>query len=176
MKGLLVTTPVRRVAAALILGAALVTAGCGTTEAGRAATVDGKVITETDVQTARTQINTTFPAANLTTSQVLGRLIAAPVILSIAERQGTPVSESIAQTTYTTQPDYNGEKPEAPTLEVLRAELALQQFQQSQTQVPVSEFQKLKVVVNPRYGRFDPASASVTEQTPDWIKPAAAKQ
>ncbi len=109
MKGPLVTTPVRRVAAALALGAALVTAGCGTTEAGRAATVDGRVITENEVQVAQAQINKTFPGANLTGDQVLGRLIGAPVYLDEIAQQGAPVSESLARTAYQQQDTYDGE-------------------------------------------------------------------
>ncbi|GGL35179.1 hypothetical protein H9L10_01455 [Phycicoccus endophyticus] len=164
------TPSVRRVSAALALGVALVTTGCGTTQANRAATVDGQVITETEVHTAQSQINATFPSANLSTSDVLSRLIQAPVILDLAEQQGSPVSETVAEHTYEQQPDYDGEPAEEPTLEVLRAELALQAIQDAGVQVPISLFEKLDVEVNPRYGDFDPSTASVAETQPEWVE------
>lgn len=186
MKGPLVTTPVRRVAAALALGAALVTAGCGTTEAGRAATVDGRVITENEVQVAQAQINKTFPGANLTGDQVLGRLIGAPVYLDEIAQQGAPVSESLARTAYQQQDTYDGEAPADETLEVLRAQLAIQQLAQSGASVPTEALTKLKVDVNPRYGAFDASkltewdavqsTAGLATSTPDWIKTVTTPQ
>ena len=170
------TLPVRRVIAALVLGGALVTSGCGANEANQAAVVDGTVITETEVQTAQRQINATFPSANLTVSNVLSRLIQAPVVLSFAEEQGSPVSETVARSLYEQQEAWDGEDPARSTVEVLRAELAIQGLQQSGAQVPVSEFETLRVRLNPRYGTFDPATASVATSMPAWITPYDANQ
>ena len=176
MKGLLVTLQARRVVAASVLAGALATAGCGSLETDRAATVDGRVITESQVQTAQSQINETFPDANLTAADVLSRLVQAPVVLALAAEQGAPLSESVAEATYTGQPGYSGEEPATETLDLLRAELALQQLRSTGAQVPVEAFADLDVDVNPRYGQFDPQTASVTAVTPAWIEPFAPAQ
>ena len=42
--------------------------------------------------------------------------------------------------------------------------------------MPVETFQQLKVEVNPRYGTYDPATASLTADLPAWITPYAADQ
>lgn len=165
------TLPVRRLAAALALGAALATTGCGVGDAGRAATVDGRVISEDEVQEVRRQINATFPTANLSPADVLSRLIQAPVILDFATQQGAPVSESVARQAYTGQESSSGGEPTAETLQLLRAELAFQGLQQSGAQIPVTSFEQLDVEVSPRYGTFDPQSASVAAALPEWVTP-----
>ncbi|MGG5259510.1 hypothetical protein [Phycicoccus avicenniae] len=163
------TLPVRRVAAALALGAALVTAGCGTTEAGRAATVDGRVITQDQVATAQAEINKAFPNANLSSSAVLARLINAPYQLDFVAQQGSPQSESVARANFPA-----GTDPSPEAVEVLRGELAIAYLQQAGVSIPMAVFEKLKVEVNPRYGTYDPSTASLTPTTPSWIKPAGA--
>ncbi len=171
MKGLPVTLPVRRVAAALALGVALATAGCGTAEAGRAATVDGRVITEDEVQTAQSQINTAFPDANLTTDDVLTRLINAPYVLDFAAQQGNPQSASVARSNFPA-----GMDPAPETIELLRGQYALQFLQQAGQQIPVETFQKLQVEVNPRYGSYDASTAAVAASLPTWVTPYNADQ
>lgn len=170
MKGLLVTLPVRRVAASLALGLALVTAGCGTTEAGRAATVDGRVITEDQVRTARAEINKAFPDANLSASDVLYRLIQAPYVIDYVAKQGAPQSASVARANFPATAD-----PSEEAVELLRGQYARQAVEQAGQQVPADLLAKVKVVVNPRYGTFDPAKAELTASQPDWVKPAATK-
>ena len=121
MKGLLVTLPVRRVAAALALGVALATAGCGSLEAGRAATVDGRVITETEVQTAQSQFNDGLPAtptSRPTTSSA--RLINAPYVLDFAAKHGQPPqSASVARSNLRRTADAH---PAPETIELLRGQ------------------------------------------------------
>lgn len=170
MKGLLVTLPVRRVAASLALGLALVTAGCGTTEAGRAATVDGRVITEDQVRTARSEINKAFPDANLTASDVLYRLIQAPYVIDYVAKQGAPQSASVARASFPATDD-----PSDEAVELLRGQFARQAVENAGQQVPADLLAKAEVVVNPRYGTFDPAQAELTASQPDWVKPAATK-
>ena len=94
-KGQLVTLPVRRLVAVLALGAALVTAGCGTTRAGPAAVVDGSVISQSDVTSAMQQVNSMDPVllqSELTPSGTLTALIQAPVILDFLAERGLVVS------------------------------------------------------------------------------------
>lgn len=168
MKGLLVTLPVRRVAASLALGLALVTAGCGTTEAGRAATVDGRVITEDQVRTARSDINTAFPDANLTAADVLYRLIEAPYLIDYVAKQGAPQSASVARANFPATAE-----PSDEAVELLRGQYARQVLEQAGQTLPAETLADLDVVVNPRYGTFDPTKPQLTATQPDWVKPAA---
>ncbi|MBM6402071.1 hypothetical protein [Phycicoccus sonneratiae] len=170
MKGLLVTLPVRRAAAALALGAALVTAGCGTTEAGRAATVDGRVITESQVNTARTEINKAFPDANLTASDVLYRLIEAPYVIDYVAKQGAPQSASVARANFPATAD-----PSDEAIELLRGQYARQVLQQAGQTLPAEAMAGVKVVVNPRYGTFDPSKTELTPSRPDWLESSTTK-
>ncbi len=164
------TLTVRRASAALALGVALATAGCGSIEANRAATVDGRVITEAEVHTAQSEINEAYPQANLVASDVLTRLIRAPYILDVAAEQGAPLSVSVAEAAFP------GKDPSSVTIELLRAELAAQNLQQSGVEIPLETFSALQIDVNPRYGEFDPQTASVAATLPEWVTPFSADQ
>lgn len=171
------THPVRRVTAALVLGVALVTAGCGGTQANRAAVVDGTVIPETRVQDAMTQVNGMKPALlqqSLTPSSTLTALIQAPVILDFLATRGIVASESAARQEASTR---GVSDPAEGTLEIIRLATALGQAQQSGAlgqaeAVELSDtLRKQHIVVNPRYGQFDPETASVSVTLPKWITP-----
>lgn len=177
MKGPLVTLPVRRLAVALVLGAALATSGCGTTEANRAAVVDGDVITETEVQEAMSQVNSMDPAllqSALTPSSTLTGLIQAPVVLDYLASKGLVVSESVARQDARQR---GVADPADSTLEIVRFATALTAAQQNGAigqaeQIELSEaLRQQDIVVNPRYGEFDPESAAVSVTTPAWIEP-----
>ena len=86
------TLSVRRSVAVLAVGAALVLAGCGG-PAGpdRAAVVDGRVISETAVQSAMSEINSMNPALlqdKLTPTGTLTALVQAPVVLATSVTSG----------------------------------------------------------------------------------------
>ena len=177
MKGPLVTLPVRRLLVALVLGAALATSGCGTTEANRAAVVDGDVITETEVQEAMSQVNAMDPALlqqALTPSSTLTALVQARVVLDYFAEKGIVASESMARE----QASQSGiADPGAGTLEIIRFVTALGAAQQNAAlgqaeQIELSEaLRQQDIVVNPRYGEFDPETAAVSLTTPAWIEP-----
>lgn len=182
MKGPLVTLPVRRLAVALVLGAALATSGCGNTEANRAAVVDGDVITETEVQEAMSQVNAMDPAllqSALTPSSTLTALIQAPVVLDYLAGKGVVASESMARED-ARQRGVN--EPGDGTLEIIRFATALTAAQQNAAlgqaeQIELTEeLRQRDVVVNPRYGVFDPESAAVSATTPAWIEPYTTAQ
>ncbi len=113
-------------------------------------------------------------------------LIGAPVYLDEIAQQGVPVSESLARTAYQQQETFDGEAPADETLEVLRAQLAIQQLAQSGASVPTEALTQLKVDVNPRYGAFDASkltewdavqsTAGLATSTPDWIKTVTTPQ
>jgi hypothetical protein len=177
VKGPLVTLPVRRLAVALVLGAALVTAGCGTTEANRAAVVDGAVITETEVQDAMVQVNAMDPALveqPLTPSATVTLLVRAPVVLDYLAGKGVVASESAARQEAR---DRGVPDPAPSTIEIIRYANVLTeagrsgQFGQTES-IELSEALRAQdIVVNPRYGEFDPETAAVTLTTPAWIEP-----
>jgi hypothetical protein len=177
-----VTLPVRRAAAALALGVALVTAGCGNTQANRAAVVDGTVIQETTVQHAMSEINGMQPALlsqPLTPSTTLTALIQAPVILDYLAGKDIVSSESMARQ----EASQRGVRdPSSGTLEIIRLATALQTAQDSGSlgqaeAVELSDtLRKQKITVNPRYGTFDPETATVSVTMPGWITPYNAAQ
>ncbi len=177
MKGPSVTLPVRRLVAALALGAALVTSGCGTTEANRAAVVDGNVIPETEVQEAMTQVNAMEPALfsqPWTPTATLTALVRAPVVLDYLAGKGFVASESKARQTAR---DRGIKDPGPGTIEIIRFATALTDANQSgrfgdaEGQELSAQLRAQDVVVNPRYGSFDPETADIAVTLPPWVTP-----
>lgn len=172
------TSSPRRSVAVLALAAALVTAGCGAGTADRAAVVDGTVITETELRAAMTEINGMDPALlqeQLTPSGTLTALVQAPVVLEYLEGKGTVVSDSVA----TREAAGRGvEDPSDGTLQVIRLASAISTAQQSgqlseSDGVALTEqLRSQSVEVNPRYGAFNPETASVQLGLPDWVASA----
>jgi hypothetical protein len=169
--------------AALAVGAALVLAGCGG-PAGpdRAAVVDGRVITETAVQSAMSEVNSMNPALlqdKLTPTGTLTALVQAPEVLSYLSDLGVKVSESVALA--------NAQKrgvsdPSDSTLEILKFAAAIGQAQDegkltdTDAQALTQKLQGLSIDVNPRYGTFNPQTAAVELTTPAWVTPQNAAQ
>ena len=177
------TLSVRRSVAALAVGAALVLAGCGG-PAGpdRAAVVDGRVISETAVQSAMSEINSMNPALlqdKLTPTGTLTALVQAPVVLSYLGDLGVKVSESVA--TADAQKRGVG-NPSDSTLEILKFASAIGTAQNegkltdSDGQALTQQLQSLSIDVNPRYGTFNPQTAAVELTTPAWVTPQNAAQ
>ena len=173
MKGQLVTLPVRRAAAALALTAALVTAGCGTAEAGRAAVVDGRVIAESEVRSTMEQVNAMGVLQQpLTSATALTALVRSAPALTFFEENGVVASRSVA---VQAARDAGVADPGEGTIEVLRFFNALNTAAQSQKftaddeQELVARIAAQDVTVNPRYGDFDPTAAAVSPVTPPWI-------
>ena len=177
------TLSVRRSAAALAVGAALVLAGCGG-HAGpdRAAVVDGRVISETAVQSAMSEINSMNPALlqdKLTPTGTLTALVQAPVVLSYLGDLGVKVSESVA----TADAQKRGvSNPSDSTLEILKFASAIGTAQNegkltdSDGQALTQQLQSLSIDVNPRYGTFNPQTAAVELTAPGWVKPLPSAQ
>jgi hypothetical protein len=178
-----VTLSVRRSVAVLAVGAALVLAGCGG-PAGpdRAAVVDGRVISETAVQSAMSEINSMNPALlqdKLTPTGTLTALVQAPVVLSYLGDLGVKVSESVA----TADAQKRGvSNPSDSTLEILKFASAIGTAQNegkltdSDGQALTQQLQSLSIDVNPRYGTFNPQTASIELTTPGWVTPLTAAQ
>jgi hypothetical protein len=175
-----VTLSVRRSLAVLAVGAALVTAGCGESTADRAAVVDGSVITETDLQSAMTEVNAMDPALlqeKLTPSGTLTALVQAPVVLDFLAKQGVVISDSVATRDAA---DRGIVDPSDSTIEVVKLASAISSAQQSgqlgDTAPLLQQLSEQDVEVNPRYGTYDPESASISVSLPPWIKPVDASK
>lgn len=163
MKGPLVTGRVRGTIAAVALGGVLALTGCGTNDT--AAVVDGSRISQTDAALAAQQINKQFkPDAPLTTSDALGLLIIAPTIISAAEASGHPQSEESARSRLGAVQD-----PSDATVELVRANTALQAFDQTNTTALLKQIRALTVSLNPRYGTFDAAKPGIVAKNAPWI-------
>ncbi|WP_239099890.1 hypothetical protein [Phycicoccus sp. CSK15P-2] len=176
------TLPVRRLVAALALGAALLTAGCGSLETDRAATVDGRVITETEVNSVMEQINAMDPSPvqnPLTPGAALTQLVRSAPALEFFAENGLVSSESLARTQAR---DGGLDDPSDATIEILRYFHALnvassgQQFTQEDQAEFFQRISSQEVDVSPRYGAFDPETLAVTATTPEWVEPFAAPQ
>ena len=177
------TLSVRRSVAALAVGAALVAAGCSS-PAGpdRAAVVDGQVISETSLQAAMSEVNAMEPAllqAKLTPTGTLTALVQAPVVLSYLDTLGVQVSESVAK--------QDAQKrgiadPADSTLEIIRLASAISTAQNdgkltdTDAAALTKQLQELNIDVNPRYGTFNPQTASIELTTPGWVAPLDAAQ
>lgn len=169
------THPVRRAAAALALAAALVTTGCGATEADRAAVVDGTVITETEVQAVMSEVNGMEPALlqeKLTPSSALTTIVRARPAIAFFAEKGVVASDTVAEQEARSR---GVENPSDATLEVIRFVHALRQaaagqrFTAEDETELITRIQEQHVEVNPRYGAFDPDSAAVAATLPEWV-------
>jgi len=174
-----VTLSVRRSVAALAVGAALVLAGCGG-PAGpdRAAVVDGRVISETAVQSAMAEVNSMKPALlqdKLTPTGTLTALVQAPVVLSYLGGLGVKVSDSVAMADAQKRGVSN---PSDSTLEILKFASAIGLAQndgkltQTDAEALTKKLQELSIDVNPRYGTFNTQAAAVELTAPPWLKPS----
>ena len=176
------TSSVRRTVAALVLGAALATAGCGATTADRAAVVDGSVISETELQTTMREVNGMEPALlqqGLTPAGTLTALIQAPSVLAVLAEKGVAVSDSVARQAAAQR---GLADPSEGTLQIVRLATAIGAAQEQGAVTEVEQqavndrIAALDVEVNPRYGTYDPNAAAVTLTQPAWITPADAQQ
>jgi hypothetical protein len=163
-----VTRSLRRATAAAITGGALVLGGCGGVGgADVAARVNGHVISEDAARTTAQQINAAFDLQEpLTTGQAATWLVKAPFILDVANAKGQPVTDATARQSLAKV------DPSADTVEVVKANFALYQMQQSDPALidtVIADLQRAKITVNPRYGRFDPTSLEMVPMTPNWI-------
>ena len=84
----------RATVVAAVAATVLVVSGCSTADT--AAVVDGRRITETQVQEAVTQLKKVSPDANITTTFALRSLIYAPFVTQVADQAGKGISDSYA--------------------------------------------------------------------------------
>lgn len=158
----------------VLLVAALALSACGSQQADAAAIVNGTTISEKDVQTVSTQLNTLAQGEQkLTPSIVLLNLILAPYVLAEADRAGKGVPDTQARRVIA-----KVDKPSRQTLDFVRMQLAIPSLTTAAKATILTTVAKADIAVNPRYGTFDAKQIAISPNTPNWIRasiPAAAK-
>lgn len=153
-----------RVSAAAAVGAALLLTGCGQSDV--AAKVGDRVISENAARIAAEQIRANFDAGTFGTPEAVRSLISAPLIIEAGAKAGIPFSVEAARSAFAKT---NDPTPEA--IELLRANYVMSQIQGQPALSEVStELLKSKIVINPRYGKWDAKTADIANPTPNWLK------
>lgn len=163
----------RRLAAALVAGATAVAllGGCGfETRQQAAAVVNDHVITQDDVQTTYTQLQTA--KYDFSQDVVLTALIAAPLLEKALAPSGGWKPDSTYAQVLTTIPD---------ATESTKEFVAAVSLIQAQTMTPAevqtyrTELKNADISVNPRFGEVvhsnqGPVYFTIGQSTPNWIK------
>ena len=153
----------------VLLGATLGMSACGPQEASSAAIVDGVSISEQDVQSISSEVNSLAQGGQkLSPSDALLSMILAPYVLDEAKRVHKTIGESQARLVVK-----KIAHPSAATLRFAEMQLAVQALDQASKNLIVAELNKAKITVNPRYGSFDPKQIAMAPSAPDWIKASA---
>ncbi|HET7475485.1 MAG TPA: hypothetical protein VFJ97_05615 [Dermatophilaceae bacterium] len=142
---------------------------CGVNEAGAAAVVNDRVVSERDAQVAAAEANKGLEGlqAPFSAATALPWLILSPFVLAEAAREGRGVSEYQARSALTKLAD-----PSPATVELVRVILAAQNtLSDAGIQRVLAEVGRAKVSVNPRYGSFDPKQPGrLTPVIPSWVR------
>lgn len=150
----------------LLFVAAVALSACGSQQAGAAAIVNGTSISEKDVQTVSTQLNTLAKGdQKLSAGIVLVNLILAPYVLAEADRAGKAVPDAQARKAIAAVP-----KPSRQTLDFVRMQLAIPSLSTAAKASILAKVTSAKISVNPRYGTFDSKQIAISPNTPNWIK------
>jgi hypothetical protein len=151
---------------AAVVAGVLAVSGCASADA--AAVVDGKRISEQELQQAVAQLNAAAPGVNLDNATALTLLLRAPFTSPVADRAGKGLSDSQIVTGLRT------DKLNAAALDIVRTSEAFNSqgasalTQEEQVQV-LHEMEKADISVNPRYGSFDARNFGVGASKPNWI-------
>lgn len=170
-----------RTTAGVVLLGALVLGGCGTTGADTAMVVDGQTITETDFlagwdQVEKVGLSQAISQASqgrpFTRETMLTVLAYEPAYSRQAQQRKLPVltDGSISSIFHRA----GIEQPAGPAVQVARWFLINQQLQletdaQTVNAAIQQDMSDAKVVVNPRFGTWDPRSVAVSGATPNWL-------
>lgn len=153
--------------------------GCGDVSANQAAVIDGKSVGESELQETTAELNT-ISAEPFTPAAVLSELTRAPFLDRAFS--GTSVELTDQQTTQFLA-DNGLSDPTSLTVDVARARQYQTLLQDSEVlqdpqvaeavsslqEITVADIEALDVEVNPRYGSFDPQTASIVPEDPKWI-------
>jgi len=153
--------------------AAVLMSGCGTPEAGSAATVGGRRISVQDVQTATTEIQQLYgPDQPVPQRSVLFLLAAAPYLETIGTKLQAGATDDDARKAFADKIAH----PSQAAISVIRANATLNNLssaggdQASKALAEITQdLARDKFTVNPRYGTFDPERGSLLPEQPNWL-------
>jgi hypothetical protein len=164
------------VLAAAVLAVTLAVTGCSTFQkASTAAFVNGTAISNATVTEVTSQFNdnlATNDQQKVTESQVLGVLILAPFVLGQVKRSGSWTPDARYNTALQKIPNAS-----QATKDFLATSVVLQQggpLTESDVTAILDELKKADVVLDPRFGTWDPSTGGFLTPDNNWIKPTAA--
>jgi hypothetical protein len=164
------------VLAAAVLAVTLAVTGCSTFQkASTAAFVNGTAISNATVSEVTSQFNdnlATNDQQKVTESQVLGVLILAPFVLGQVKRSGSWTPDARYNTALQKIPNAS-----QATKDFLATSVVLQQggpLTESDVTAILDELKKADVVLDPRFGTWDPSTGGFLTPDNNWIKPTAA--
>ena len=115
----------------------------------------------------------------LTPTGTLTALVQAPLVLTYLDGLGVRVSDSVAKQ----DAQQRGiADPADSTLEIIKLASAISTAQtegrltDTDAATLTEQLKALDIDVNPRYGTFNPETASIELTTPDWVTPLNAAQ
>jgi len=164
------------VLAAAVLAAILALTGCTTFDkASTAAFVNGTAISDATVAQVTNQFNTglaTTADQKIKENQALGVLILAPFVLSQVKASGS----------WTPDARYNAALQKIPdatqaTKDFIATSIILAQggpLTETDVTAILDQLKKADVVLDPRFGTWDPTNGGFLESQDNWIKPTAA--
>lgn len=162
--------PVRRVVAVVAAGLLLLS-GCAT-GAGTAATVEGQQISEAELHEATRQFNEVAQQP-VTPGQVLEVLVQLPVLDEVGAQAGVDFTE---QEYREAMIEAGLSDPHPLAVDFLRGLNIQNTLPQMGEEVPAEALAELDVELNPRYGSWDPETATVSADPPEWITPVEEEQ
>jgi len=157
----------------LVAGVAVtLVSGCGTPEAGSAATVGSRRISVQDVQSATADIQALYgPEQPVPQQSVLFLMAAAPYLETAAIKLQAGASIDDARTVFGTKVAH----PSQAALQVIQANVIIANLQKlgneqagPALQEVTDSLQRDKLSVNPRYGTFDPQTG-IKQVQPNWL-------
>jgi hypothetical protein len=150
--------------------------GCTTFQkASTAAFVNGTPISQATVAQVTSQFNdnlATNDQQKVTESQVLGVLILSPFVLGQVKKSGSWTPDARYNTALQKIPD-----PSQATKDFLATSVVLQQggpLTESDVTAILDQLKKADVVLDPRFGTWDPNTGGFLTPDNNWIKPTAA--
>jgi hypothetical protein len=161
---------------AATLAATLSLTGCTTFEkTNTAAFVNGTAISDSTVAEVTNQFNNnlaTSPDQKIQESQTLGVLILAPFVLGQVKTSGSWTPDARYNTALQRVPDAS-----QATKDFLATSIILQQggpLTDNDVNAILDQLKKADVVLDPRFGTWDPSTGGFLAPQDNWIKPTAA--
>lgn len=156
---------------AAVAAVALTVGACSPAEAGAAAVVGGRRVTNDQLRQALDGLragNPDFAQVQGLDRLVLFDLLAEPFLTKAAQDAGLGVSPSEAQAALPKTPGANEN-----ALAALQAQIALNKLTQGQKAEALAgvgtALRKAGVKVSPRFGRFDAQTLSIVDAAPNWL-------